>query len=69
MNGGHGNTVQRALSGEPLLPQLDWLRNVEAWEKNATEINALNVAKRQWQKDHLDYWNYTGGSHGQWKGC
>lgn len=30
MDGGHGITVQRALSGEPLLPQLDWLRNVEA---------------------------------------
>ncbi|MCJ1309737.1 Acetamidase [Agyrium rufum] len=48
------------LSGEPIAPQVQNSFGTSRKEQaNASEIAATNVAKRQYQKEYLDYWNST----------
>ncbi|KAL1960109.1 hypothetical protein VTO42DRAFT_281 [Malbranchea cinnamomea] len=46
------------LSGEPLPPQVELIHGRDK-QKTAQEIAAINVAKREYQKAYLDYWNST----------
>ena len=57
-----GADVHKAfgLSGEPIAPQVSSTYGTEPWgEMNASEIAATNVAKREYQKDYMEYWNST----------
>lgn len=48
------------LSGEPIAPQVAKTYGSEpAKEVGAGEVAATNVAKREYQKEYLDYWNST----------
>lgn len=48
------------LSGEPISPQVANLYGSEQLEEmGASEIAATNVAKREYQKEYMDYWNST----------
>lgn len=58
MDGGADVTEHFALSGETPIPQII-LNNPPMPQKTALEIAALNVAKREWQKMYMDYWNST----------
>ena len=46
------------LSGEPLAPEIEIIRGGGP-QKTAQEIAAINVAKREYQKAYMDYWNST----------
>lgn len=49
-----------ALSGEPLSPQIKMSYGEQAGQEfSASQISANNVAKRQFQKLYMDYWNST----------
>jgi amidase len=49
-----------ALSGEPMSKQIAMTYGeMVGHEFTASEIAENNVAKRQWQKDYMDYWNST----------
>lgn len=49
-----------ALSGEPVAAQVQKAYGTEAKEQsNASHIAEVNVAKRDWQKEYLEYWNST----------
>jgi len=49
-----------SLSGEPLAPQISGLYGDKpSKEFSASEISANNVAKREYLKEYLDYWNST----------
>ena len=49
-----------ALSGEPIAEQVARSYGPKPIEQmNASEIAAVNVAKREYQKEYLDYWNST----------
>lgn len=56
MDGGHDVRHQLSLSGEPQVPNL-LVKKGE--QKIASEIAALNVKKREYQKQYMDYWNST----------
>lgn len=55
MDGGADVRHHLSLSGEPPIPQL----LVKHGEKTASQIAALNVRKREYQKEYMDYWNST----------
>lgn len=49
-----------ALSGEPIAPQVQKTYGNKPLEPvRASDISAVNVAKREWQKDYMEYWNST----------
>ncbi len=51
-----------ALSGEPMVPQIAATyggKMADAPPKDAIHIAANNVAKREWQKEYMEYWNAT----------
>ncbi|KAI9718694.1 MAG: hypothetical protein M1812_003868 [Candelaria pacifica] len=49
-----------ALSGEPPARQVSDGYGTEPFaESSGSEIAAVNVAKRGWQKEYMDYWNST----------
>ncbi|KAL8909509.1 MAG: hypothetical protein Q9207_000189 [Kuettlingeria erythrocarpa] len=51
-----------ALSGEPMVPQIAATyggKMADAPPKDAMHIAANNVAKREWQKEYMEYWNAT----------
>ena len=49
-----------SLSGEPLAPQISGLYGDKpSKEFSASEISANNIAKREYLKEYLDYWNST----------
>lgn len=49
-----------ALSGEPISPQVTMSYGTEPKEEfTASQIAAVNVTKRQFQKEYMDYWNGT----------
>ena len=57
-----GADVHKALglSGEPMAPQVANIYGSEQLEEmEASEIAATNVAKREYQKEYMDYWNST----------
>lgn len=59
-DGGEDIHKSLGLSGEPLLPHVPVrYRNKPLPQCNATEIAATNVAKREYQKKYMDYWNTT----------
>lgn len=48
------------LTGEPLTPQIAGLYGKKpSKEASASEISATNVAKREYQKEYMEYWNGT----------
>lgn len=48
------------LSGEPIAKQVSQTYGQEPREQaNATKIAATNVAKREYQKEYMEYWNST----------
>ncbi|KAI4129007.1 MAG: hypothetical protein LQ338_002474 [Usnochroma carphineum] len=51
-----------ALSGEPMAPQISGTYGADFADepaKDATHIAANNVAKREYQKEYMEYWNST----------
>ncbi|MCJ1474174.1 Acetamidase [Lambiella insularis] len=57
-----GADIQRAfaLSGEPMADQVKpSYGNATQNQLNASEIAATNIAKREYQKEYMDYWNST----------
>ncbi|KAJ9315160.1 hypothetical protein DTO271D3_4613 [Paecilomyces variotii] len=57
MDGGADVTEHFALSGEEPVEQI--ILETGLPQKTASEIAALNIAKREWQKKYMDYWNST----------
>ena len=56
------------LSGEPMAPQVEGFFGKEPSEQaDATQISANNVAKREYQKEYLEYWNGTAAISGTGK--
>lgn len=48
------------LSGEPPIPQIAPLYGSKpSQQADATKIAATNVAKREYQKEYMEYWNHT----------
>ena len=48
------------LSGEPIIPQVALSYGKAPKEQmNASEIASTNVAKREYQKEYMEYWNST----------
>lgn len=47
------------LSGEPMVPQVSGLYGEKREEASASRISANNIAKREYQKDYMEYWNST----------
>lgn len=47
-----------ALSGEPLIPQMQLMAQ-EMPQYNATQIMEVNIEKREQQKAYMEYWNST----------
>jgi len=48
------------LAGEPMAPQVQHLYGSKpTQEANASDISATNVAKREYQKEYMEYWNST----------
>ncbi|KAL4895376.1 amidase signature domain-containing protein [Aspergillus ambiguus] len=56
LDGGTDVGYHFGLSGEPAPSQIVVTKGVE---KTASEIAAINVAKREYQKLYMDYWNST----------
>jgi amidase len=49
-----------ALSGEPISKQISMIYGEKLSKQfSASEIAATNVAKREYQKEYMDYWNST----------
>ncbi|KAJ6128877.1 hypothetical protein N7471_010094 [Penicillium samsonianum] len=57
MDGGADLKYHLGLSGEPRAPQV--LGAETSVQMTASEIAALNVAKREYQKQYMDYWSST----------
>ncbi|KAJ5773234.1 hypothetical protein N7457_008130 [Penicillium paradoxum] len=57
MDGGADFKYHFGLSGEPRAPQV--IGTHSGVQMTAFEIAALNVAKREYQKAYMDYWNST----------
>ena len=54
------NSNALRLSGEPIASQVSHRYGKEPFEQaNATQISANNVAKREYQKAYMEYWNGT----------
>ncbi|KAK5994234.1 Acetamidase [Cladobotryum mycophilum] len=57
-DGGEDIHAQFRLSGEPVIPQISKLYGIEPFaQKHASDVAAINVAKRNYQKEYMDYWN------------
>lgn len=57
MDGGEDLEHHLSLSGEPPVPQL--AISTGGIPKTATQVAALNVKKREYLKQYMDYWNNT----------
>lgn len=57
-DGGQDIRDALALSGEPIIPQMEPLAQ-ESPQYNATQIMKVNVEKRELQKSYMNYWNST----------
>ncbi|CAG7937487.1 unnamed protein product [Penicillium nalgiovense] len=57
MDGGADVKYHLGLSGEPQAPEI--VCNENGIQMTASEIAALNVAKRGYQKQYMDYWHST----------
>ncbi|MCJ1281824.1 Acetamidase [Xylographa opegraphella] len=59
-DGGHDVHGAFNLSGEPMADQVKQSYGDAAQEQmNASQISATNVAKREFQKEYMEYWNGT----------
>ena len=47
------------LSGEPMVSQISGMYGKKREEASASKISANNIAKREYQKDYMEYWNGT----------
>ena len=47
------------LSGEPMVPQISGFYGNPSEAASASEIAATNIAKREYQKEYMEYWNST----------
>ncbi|KAI9793293.1 MAG: Acetamidase [Piccolia ochrophora] len=64
-DGGRDVHKDFALSGEPIAPQVSQTYGQTPIEEaTATDIAQVNVAKREWQKEYLEYWNGTSETSG-----
>ncbi|PGH19255.1 hypothetical protein AJ80_04120 [Polytolypa hystricis UAMH7299] len=63
LDGGADASKQFGLSGETMMPQVI-IPNPPVPPKNAMEIAAINIAKREYLKLYMDYWNDTAASTG-----
>ncbi|CAI6022359.1 unnamed protein product [Clonostachys chloroleuca] len=53
------------LSGEPIAEQIGWIYGSQAREQmSASAIARNNVAKRDYQKEYMEYWNSTSETTG-----
>ena len=50
------------LSGEPMVSQIAGLYGKKREEDSASNIAANNIAKRDYQKEYMEYWNSTARS-------
>lgn len=57
MDGGADFRYHFSLSGETQAPQVIVRQNGP--QLSASEVAALNITKREYQKDYMDYWNST----------
>ncbi|ESZ95607.1 hypothetical protein SBOR_4003 [Sclerotinia borealis F-4128] len=48
-----------ALSGEPMIPQIQDHFSILKPQMTGFDIAAVNVAKREYQKEYMEYWNST----------
>ncbi|KAF7919378.1 uncharacterized protein EAE97_011710 [Botrytis byssoidea] len=48
-----------ALSGEPMIPQIQGHYSTLKPQMTGFDIAAVNVEKREYQKEYMDYWNST----------
>ncbi|RAL62563.1 hypothetical protein DID88_004413 [Monilinia fructigena] len=48
-----------ALSGEPMIPQIQGHYSVLKPQMTGFDIAAVNVEKREYQKEYMEYWNST----------
>lgn len=59
-DGGHDIHAQLALSGEPPLPHVVASYGKEpSSQLNVCEVNATNIAIREYRKEYMEYWNST----------
>ena len=47
------------LSGEPMVSQISGMYGRKREEASASDISKNNIAKREYQKDYMEYWNDT----------
>jgi amidase len=47
------------LSGEPMASQVSGVYGTQKPQYNASEIALVNVQKREYQKEYMEYWNST----------
>lgn len=47
------------LSGEPMVSQISGMYGKKRKEAGASKIFANNIAKREYQKEYMEYWNST----------
>ena len=47
------------LSGEPMVSQIAGMYGTKREEASASKIAENNIAKRQYQKEYMEYWNST----------
>lgn len=47
------------LSGEPMVSQISAMYGERREEASASKISANNIAKREYQKEYMEYWNNT----------
>ncbi|OJD20338.1 hypothetical protein ACJ73_08330 [Blastomyces percursus] len=60
LDGGADAHYQFGLSGEAPIPELSvFFGDVPNPQKTAHKIAAINVAKREYQKEYMEYWNST----------
>ena len=50
------------LSGEPMVSQISGMFGRKREEASASMISKNNIAKREYQKDYMEYWNDTARS-------
>ena len=50
------------ISGEPIIPQISGMYEEKLAEASASKIAANNIAKREYQKEYIEYWNSTSHS-------
>jgi amidase len=60
------NKVRAALglAGEPMCAPVSSLFGTKTEQYTASQISAINVLKRQYQKEYMEYWNSTASRTG-----